>query len=100
MEAKWFKRYQDVAERSQEQRFLRSQQCESQWYERCEKKNRKLEKKSAEIASLIVESSPQVFLLYLTGIQVQLLHEKSERLKLECKFNVCGALGNNHKVHL
>jgi len=100
MEAKWFKRCEDLAERSEEERFLQFQQCESQWYERYDKKNRQLAEKSAEIASLIVESSPQVFLLYLTGMQVGILNEKSERLKLERKWNICGALGNNHKVQL
>ncbi|KAG0637892.1 hypothetical protein HOY80DRAFT_1049832 [Tuber brumale] len=74
-EARLYQWYQDLAER-------REEEC----------KNREIQEKSAEIASLIVESSLQVFQLYLTGMQVAVLHEKTERMKLEHKFNLCGAL--------
>lgn len=100
MEAEWYQRYTDHAEKVEAKHYLRFQKCQSECLQRCEKKNRELQEKSAEIASLIVESSPQVFLLYLTGIQVTLLYEKTERMKLERRFNLRGAFGNNHKVYL
>jgi len=100
MEAKWHRRYMDHAEKCEDKHYLRLQKCQSECLQRCEKKNREIQEKSAEIAGLIVESSPQVFLLYLTGIQVTLLWEKAERMKSEHKFNLRGAFGNNHKVYL
>lgn len=100
MEAKWYQRYTDHAEKVEAKHYLRLQKCQSECLQRCEKKNRELQEKSGEIAGLIVESSPQVFLLYLTGIQVTLLYEKTERMKLEHRFNLRGAFGNYHKVHI
>jgi len=99
MEARWRQHYEDRAEKYEAKCFRRSQECESRWYERWESKNQEIQELSAEVASLIVEFSPQVFLLYLTGMQATVLYEKTARLELEHKFNLSGALGNNPISH-
>ncbi|KAG0138572.1 hypothetical protein HOY82DRAFT_534687 [Tuber indicum] len=99
IEARWYQWYRDKYDRHVEESFLRYQECDSVWYQRCESKNREILEKSVEIASLIVESSLQVYQLCLTGMQMELLHEKTERLKLEHKFNLCGALVVELIVH-
>lgn len=67
-ESKWFQRYQDQAKELQAKIILRSQECQAEWYERCEKKDEIIQEKIAEIANLIVGSSVLVFLLFLTAI--------------------------------
>ena len=74
-EAKWFQRYRDQARKHQDDywsQLLEYQknfyQCSKEWHERCEKKNKEILERSVEISSLIVETSPPIFLLFLTDI--------------------------------
>lgn len=60
-DSKWFQRYQDQGKELQAKIFLRSQECQAEWYERCEKKDKIIQEKTVEIANLIVGSSVLVF---------------------------------------
>ncbi|PUU82595.1 hypothetical protein B9Z19DRAFT_370696 [Tuber borchii] len=74
-EAKWHQIFQDYANESMDKYCLRSLESQAElyrrsdeWYERCEKKNQRIIEQSVEIVHLIVESSPPIFLVYLTDI--------------------------------
>lgn len=74
-EAKWHQRFEDQARKYQDNLRFLSLECQKklnqysdEGFERCEKKNQELMEQSVEIASLIVESTPPIFLLFLTDI--------------------------------
>ncbi|CUS15413.1 unnamed protein product [Tuber aestivum] len=84
MDARWSLRFKHLTQWSEAESFLRCQECESRWFQRWDGKKREIQENAAEMAGLIAT----------------LLHEKAERMKLEHKFNLYGALGNSHKLHL
>ena len=74
-EAWWFQRYQDQAMKYQNEYWFqlleyqkKYHRCSIERYEQCEKKNQEIMEQSVEIASLIVESTPPIFPLFLTDI--------------------------------
>lgn len=74
-EAKWDQSFQDQAREHQQALYLKSleykevlSQCSDEGLERYEKKNQEILEQSVEIASLIVESTPPIFLILLTDI--------------------------------
>ena len=82
-------------------RFCRLlEESEAVWYQRChesfehcEKKDQEILEISGENTRLIVgSSSPLVFLLFLTGMQGEVLSGKIEIMKLRECFNIAGAL--------
>ena len=71
LEAKWHQRFQEI----QGQFLLQILECQAElyrcsneWLARFDKKDQEIREKSDENAALIVESSPPIYLLFLTDI--------------------------------
>ena len=74
-QAKWHQLFQEYAKEFVDKYCLQSLEHQAElyrrsdeWYEKCEKKDEEILELSVEIGHLIVESSPPIFLVFLTDI--------------------------------
>ncbi|KAG0136137.1 hypothetical protein HOY82DRAFT_536368 [Tuber indicum] len=68
------------------------QESEVKWLKRLDEKNKVVDAKCADIENLKVGSLLTIFAPFLTAVQVMVLNDMTERIKLRGAFNICGAL--------
>ncbi|PUU82598.1 hypothetical protein B9Z19DRAFT_370729 [Tuber borchii] len=110
-EAKWHQIFQDCTKEFMERYRLRSLESQAElyrrsdeWYERWEKSYQRIIEQSVEIEHLIVESSPPIFLVFLTdsyigrgSIRKNRKYEIEGKFQCQRRLGIHGALRKTHQ---